>query len=458
MDEKAEELRQLVAEIRDRVRARHPSGEIAGGVTLPDLNPLLHARDAAEGKVASIGTVNPRPAGFKNSLLQFVKRTVARALDWHVREQVEFNRAVIRCVQSTLEILNENNRALAALAAYEARIEESKNQLAAVKEGFAQQLADVKESVVKQEIQHVKNLGALQAAFDYRVGLAEQEMRAQHGNFTQALGAAVSRVQEQVWADLAKLRSEQDAMIHSELRVLRQRMAGLAAAAPAAASSSPAVAAPADWSRVDWLRFSERFRGSEEYVRREQQIYPARFAGCGEVVDLGCGRGELLETLRTAGVNAHGVELSGELAAICRAKGLSVEQGDMFQYLEGRADQSLDAIACMQVVEHIPRPRVPELIQLAHAKLKSGGVLAVETPNPECLAIFASHFYLDPTHRHPLPPALLSFYLEEAGFTGVEVVRLSPAADSMPEVQQLPEAFRERFFGGLDYAIFGRRA
>jgi hypothetical protein len=42
--------------------------------------------------------------------------------------------------------------------------------------------------------------------------------------------------------------------------------------------------------------------------------------------------------------------------------------------------------------------------------------VAIETPNPECLAIFATHFYIDPTHRHPIPPALASFYLEEAGF------------------------------------------
>ena len=57
--------------------------------------PLLHARDAAEAKVASIGRVNPRPPGWLNSVAQCVKRPVARALDWHVREQVEFNRAVM---------------------------------------------------------------------------------------------------------------------------------------------------------------------------------------------------------------------------------------------------------------------------------------------------------------------------------------------------------------------------
>ena len=81
----------------------------------------------------------------------------------------------------------------------------------------------------------------------------------------------------------------------------------------------------------------------------------------------------------------------------------------------------------------------------------------IETPNPECLASLARHFYLDPTHSQPIPPALLHFYLEEAGFGGIEVHRLSPAMDSIPELASLPVDFREAFFGGLDYAILGRR-
>src|SRR5271166_96962 len=110
MDAKGEELAAVIAEIRQRVRARNPNGAVAGDIPLPDLTPLLHARDAAEAKVASIGSVNPRPPGLVNSTIQRVKRLVARALDWHVREQVEFNRAMVGCVQSILEALNDNNR------------------------------------------------------------------------------------------------------------------------------------------------------------------------------------------------------------------------------------------------------------------------------------------------------------------------------------------------------------
>ena len=76
---------------------------------------LVRARDSALGKVAAIGTVNPRPGGLVNSLVQAWKRLVARVLDWHVREQVEFNRQVLGCVDAAIEALNEDNRALVEL-------------------------------------------------------------------------------------------------------------------------------------------------------------------------------------------------------------------------------------------------------------------------------------------------------------------------------------------------------
>src|SRR5580698_8308768 len=116
-DPKGEELAAVIAEIRQRVRARNPNGMASGNIPLPDLTPLLHARDAAEAKVASIGTVNPRAGGLKNSIIQRAKRMIARALDWHVREQVEFNRGVMACVQATMENLNECRRSLSLLSA-----------------------------------------------------------------------------------------------------------------------------------------------------------------------------------------------------------------------------------------------------------------------------------------------------------------------------------------------------
>ena len=80
-----------------------------------------------------------------------------------------------------------------------------------------------------------------------------------------------------------------------------------------------------------------------------------------------------------------------------------------------------------------------------------------KTPDPRCLAIFATHFYLDPTHTRPVPSDLLAFYMEEYGLGALQVERRTPAVESMPSLAELPDAFREAFFGGLDYAIVGRK-
>src|SRR5262249_39835071 len=114
------DLAAAIREVQERARSRVPQGPLGlDGVNAADLMPLLHARDAAEAKTGAIGTVNPRPPGLKNNIIQAVKRRIARMLDWYVREQIEFNRASMACVQASMEAMVELNRALAALAAHQ---------------------------------------------------------------------------------------------------------------------------------------------------------------------------------------------------------------------------------------------------------------------------------------------------------------------------------------------------
>ncbi len=464
MDSRTEELTSIIHEIRDRVRAKHPNGNTAGGVPLPSLEALLHARDAAEAKVASIGTVNPRPPGLLNSFTQRLKRLVARALDWHVREQVEFNRAVMNCVQATLASLNDTNRAISLLAGQVQQNSSEARELQDIRSHWAQWRPEWERKLAANEAHFLRSVADLQATFHHRVTLQDEshrdQIKAQHANFQAALERAGADIQQRLWADLDRIRTEYETIIHAEIRLLRQKAALLKPAAsesPQALPSHSAAASPPAPVSIDWLKFAEKFRGSQEYVAEHQRIYTKPFAGASGVLDIGCGRGELLQVLRDAGIDAHGIDLHDESLETCRAQGLAVEKADLFSYLEQQPDSSLGGAICSQVVEHLPPERLPELVRLLHTKLKSGALVAIETPNPECLAIFATHFYLDPTHTRPIPPPLLAFYLEEAGFGRIDVVRLYPAVDSMPSLAALPTEFREQFFGSLDYAIFGRK-
>lgn len=452
------ELIAILREVKDRVRARNPETS-AGSVPLPDLLPLVHARDAALGKVAAIGTVNPRRGGPVNWALQSWKKMVARLLDWHVREQVEFNRKAVDAIDAAIEALNANNRALSELAGRVATVEQLANEMKDMRNHWAEWRLEWERKLSANEIQFLRSVADLQAGFQHRVDLMDANhrdlVRSQHADFHGELDRRTLDIQQRLWADLEKMKVEYERLIHAELRTIRQRAVTPAPAqAPAAAEArSIAAAAPS----FDYTRFAERFRGSEEYVKRGQQFYRSYFAGRRNVLDIGCGRGEFLEMMREAGVPARGIDLSEESVALCRQKGLEAETADLFAYLSELPECSVDGIFCSQVVEHLDSARLPEAIRLAAGRLERNGILTVETPNPECLAIFATHFYLDPTHARPVPHPLLAFYMEEAGLGGLEVHRLSPAVESMPALASLPEDFREAFFGGLDYTLIGRK-
>jgi 2-polyprenyl-3-methyl-5-hydroxy-6-metoxy-1,4-benzoquinol methylase len=476
------ELIGILREVRERVRARHPEKTAAAGepadseIVLPDLLPLLHARDAALGKVAAIGTVNPRSGGLLNAVVQGWKRLVARVLDWHVREQVEFNRKIVAYADAALEAHRETNRAIAEMgsrlaaqaAERDARLAEQNARLAD-QEKLGGEMLDMRthwsewragweRKLADNEVQFLRSVADLQGGFQHRVTLMEAShrdlMRVHNVDFHAALERHGFDIQKRLWADLQKMRTEIESIIHSELRLVRQRAQIATTVAPAAETAPAPAAAPLNF---DYSRFAERFRGSEEYVTAGQQFYLPYFQGCQRVLDIGCGRGEFLKMMRDAGVPARGVEMSAESVAVCRAQGLEAEIADAYPYLAGLPEGSLDGIFCSQVVEHLPPERLPELIRLCARSLAPGGVIAIETPNPECLAIFATHFYLDPTHTRPVPHPLLIFYLEEFGMGDIEVRRLSPAKDSMASLNSLPEDFRDAFFGALDYAVIGRK-
>jgi 2-polyprenyl-3-methyl-5-hydroxy-6-metoxy-1,4-benzoquinol methylase len=457
-----EELELALKDIRERTLGRYPRG-LWHGLELPDFTPVLEARDQVNAKVAAIGRVNPRPGGPINAAIQFVKRNVARALFWFVRDQIDFNHATVRSLDAVLEGLNAINRTLKTIPPrFEPPIEALRleaRELKDIRSNWIVWRKEWEDRMARNEIQFLRAVADLQTAYAQRTAVMEQRFEQQvesrttqqHKDFEGALERSTLDMQKRFWAELETVRVHYERIIHAELREIRQK--------PVAFTAAPVTStAPVEQALdIDWVHFANKFRGDDAKIQRHFVSYLDHFRGCERVLDIGCGRGEFLSLLKEAGIPAIGVDLYESNVEICRAKGLEAYTADVFEYLQQQGPGAFDGVFCAQVVEHLPPAQVWALVKAASAALRPNGRIALETPNPECLAIFATHFYIDPSHTRPVPPALLAFYLEEAGFGRVEVKRFAPAYEERPELNELPASIKEAFFGGLDYSIYARK-
>lgn len=176
--------------------------------------------------------------------------------------------------------------------------------------------------------------------------------------------------------------------------------------------------------------FEDRYRGSRELIKSRLTVYlpfilPLQqfFDSC-QGIDLGCGRGEWLELMQENGIATLGIDFDQGMLAVARERGLNVIHGDAIQFLQTQAANSQMLISGFHLVEHIPFETLRTLIQESLRVLKPGGLLILETPNPENIVVGTEKFYLDPSHHRPIPAQFLSFMTEYAGFHRVKVLRL----------------------------------
>jgi 2-polyprenyl-3-methyl-5-hydroxy-6-metoxy-1,4-benzoquinol methylase len=179
------------------------------------------------------------------------------------------------------------------------------------------------------------------------------------------------------------------------------------------------------------IDFDAVSRGDQEAIRAEYALLADSLVGVpGPVVDIGAGRGELLELLRGRGVEAWGVELETDLVELATAHGLDVRLEDGLDALRTTPQLTLGAVVLLHVIEHLGKNELMELVQLAWERLAIGGKLVLETPNPQSLYVYARAFYLDPTHSQPVHPIYLEFLLRQVGFKDIVFEWTAPPSDA----------------------------
>ncbi|WP_083245524.1 class I SAM-dependent methyltransferase [Paraburkholderia nodosa] len=181
--------------------------------------------------------------------------------------------------------------------------------------------------------------------------------------------------------------------------------------------------------------FEDRYRGSRELIKSRLAKYVPFFQPLASLYpgaktfDLGCGRGEWLELMSEAGFAPTGADLDADMLEACRERNLPAIQGDAIEHLASLESGSCALISAFHVVEHVSFEQLRRIVGEALRVLLPGGLLILETPNPENLAVATSNFFLDPSHQKPIPALLLSFVAEHAGFDRVKVVRLQESPE-----------------------------
>ena len=123
--------------------------------------------------------------------------------------------------------------------------------------------------------------------------------------------------------------------------------------------------------------FSEEMRGFRvEQFRNFVEEYSLRGK---KVVEIGCGKGEFLELMSSAGADAYGIEYSTESVNWCKRNNLNVEKF----YIDSEDNKipkyPFDCFFIMNFFEHLPDPNAT--LKCLYSNLSEDGIGLIEVPN-----------------------------------------------------------------------------
>ena len=361
----------------------------------------------------------PPPRGLRSRLASFVWRLVAPAFE----RQQAFNATLVDHLNRDAARARALDESLAATAALLRARAEALASLQTHLLVFAQQITayvDTKDRLVFGELAAVDD-----TAINALSGHVQRTLEAYAARDARAAGRldAMAAAEADLRSTVAVLQ-QSSATFRRELeRLIADRGAG-----PATGAAADAPAAVID--SYKYVGFEDRFRGSREAIRAQLTSYVPLFAGATDVLDVGCGRGELLELLRDAGVPARGLDLNHEMVEVCRSRGLDAAEGDLLSHLQSLPDGALGGLIAIQVVEHLQPEYLMRALDVAYDKLRPGAPIVLETINPACWFAFFSSYVRDLTHVRPLHPETLQYLLTASGFGRVRVEYRSPFPES----------------------------
>ncbi len=161
------------------------------------------------------------------------------------------------------------------------------------------------------------------------------------------------------------------------------------------------------------------------YRRDIRPLLPMPAAG--QVIDIGCGQGELVKLLLADSYQASGIDVSPEQVAIAREAGVKgIHQGDYRQVLLKHRNQ-LAAVTATDLLEHLTKDEVLDTFDRVARSLKAGGVFIARVPN--AVSPMGGHIrYGDFTHESSFTARSVRQLAFAAGLSSVTVRACPPVA------------------------------
>ena len=171
-----------------------------------------------------------------------------------------------------------------------------------------------------------------------------------------------------------------------------------------------------------------------------------------KLLDAGCGLGHFLNYCEREGYNnVIGLDVSAEAALFCQKRGWRVEEGELADYLKLHQDQ-FDCIIMNDIVEHLYKQELFDILLLARGALTKNGRLIIKTPNMANPFLGSAGRYVDFTHEIGFTESSIREVLSAAGFSPTKVFGSDIYTQSFAPLNWLAKA-AAKIFSSLLYLI-----